>query len=63
MPPLASERGVTILARYSCKPANFKKVVAKVRVAMVSMQKRRGLHKLFGEPLRDILTLPLLGGM
>ena len=54
---------VTRLAMYACKPSDWKRVDAKVRVAMVSMQKRRGLHKLFGEPLRDILTLPLLGGM
>ena len=51
---------ITRLGSFTCKPAEFKKVDAKVRLAMVSMQKRRGLHKLFGEPLLDILTVPLL---
>ena len=52
---------ITRLAMYSCKPADWKVVDAKVRIAMVSMQRRRGLHKLFGEPLLDILTVPILG--
>ena len=51
---------ITRLAMYSCQPAAWKKVDAKVRLAMVSMQKRRGLHRLFGEPLLDVLTCPLL---
>jgi hypothetical protein len=53
---------ITRLAMYTCKPAEWKRVDAKVRIAMVSMQKRRGLHKLFGEPLLDILTVPIMGG-
>ena len=53
---------ITRLAMYSCAPKDWKRIDAKVRIAMVSMQKRRGLHKLFGEPLLDILTVPLLGG-
>jgi len=44
---------VTLLASYSCKPKDFKRVVAKVRVATASMKKRRGLHRLFGESLLD----------
>ena len=34
-------------------PQDFKKVVAKVRVAMISMRKRRTLHRLFGTRLLD----------
>ena len=49
--------GVTRLARYSCKPANFKKIVAKVRVAMLSMKKRRSLHRLFGTRLLETWVL------
>ena len=52
---------ITRLAMYACHPAHWKKVDAKVRVAMVSMQKRRSLHRLWGEPLLDILTVPILG--
>ena len=33
--------------------------MAKVRVAMMSMKKRRGLHKLVGEPLLDMWGLEL----
>ena len=51
---------VTRLGIFVCKPAEWKRVDAKVRIAMVSYNKRRGLHKLFGEPLLDILTVPLL---
>ena len=51
---------VTRLAMYACKPSEWKRIDAKVRIATVSMQKRRGLHKLFGEPLLDILTVPIL---
>ena len=51
---------ITRLAMYTCQPKEWKKVDAKVRIATVSMQKRRGLHRLFGEPLLDILTVPIL---
>lgn len=51
---------ITRLGMFVCKPAEWKRVDAKVRVAMVSYKKRRTLHKLFGEPLLDILTVPLL---
>jgi len=51
---------VTRLGMFVCKPADWKRVDAKVRIAMVSIKKRRGLHKLFGEPLLDILTVPIL---
>ena len=51
---------ITRLAMYTCKPAEWKKVDAKVRIATVSMSKRRSLHRLFGEPLLDILTVPIL---
>ena len=37
------------IGKYSCMPKEWKKVDAKVRVAMMSMTKRRTLHKLFGE--------------
>ena len=45
--------GVTRLAKYTCKPATFKKVIAKVEVALLSMRKRRGLHRLYGTRLAD----------
>jgi len=51
---------ITRLGMFVCKPTDWKRVDAKVRIAMVSIKKRRGLHKLFGEPLLDILTVPIL---
>ena len=51
---------VTRLATYSCHPKEWKHVDSKIRTAVKSMQKRRSLHKLFGEPLKDILTCPIL---
>ena len=51
---------VTRLGNFACKPSEWKRIDAKVRIAAVSIQKRRSLHKLFGEPLLDILTVPLL---
>ena len=52
-------RDVTRMAAYACKPSEWRRIDKKVRVAMVSMQKRRGLHKLFGKPLLDMLLLGL----
>jgi len=41
------------IGKYSCMPKQWKVVDAKVRVAMLSMTKRRTLHKLFGERMVD----------
>jgi len=50
-------RGVIRLATYSCKPKDFKKVINKVKVAMLSMKKRRSLHSMFGTRLLDTWVL------
>ena len=44
---------ITRLSQFSCAPKEFKKVVAKVEVAMLSMKRRRGLHLLLGQSLLD----------
>ena len=49
---------VTRLAACSCHLAEWARVDTKVRTAMKSMERRRGLHAVFGEPLLDILTKP-----
>ena len=43
------------LAMYTCKPSEWPKVDAKVRVAMLSMKKRRSIHSLIGTELVDDL--------
>ena len=48
---------MTLLAKYACKPANFKMVVGKVQIAMLSIKRRRGLHRLFGKRLADLWVL------
>lgn len=54
---------ITRLASYSCHPKEWSKVDSKIRTAMKSMSAgRHGLHAIYGEPLLDILTNPLLGG-
>jgi hypothetical protein len=45
--------GSVRLGKFSCMPKEWKVVDAKVRVALLSMTKRRTLHQLFGEKMVD----------